>query len=808
MLISLNWLKELVDISGYTTEELSEIITKTGIEVDGISEPEELPQGVVVGNIISCEQHPDADKLSLCQVDTGEETLQIACGAPNVKAGQKVAVAKPGAVLPGNFKIKKTKLRGEESNGMICSLQELGVNEEDVPEAFKDGIFVFPEDTETGEDAVKLLNLDDSVLELDVTPNRADVLSMVGMAYETAAALDRNYTLERPSYEEAKDKADSDVAVKIVDKEANPYYGAFVVQDVEVKESPLWLKNRLMAAGTRPVNNVVDITNYVLLEYGQPLHAFDRDRFNSDMIVTRYAEEGEILETLDGKMRTLSPHHLVITNGEKAHALAGVMGGKESEVHEGTTDLLLEAAYFDPQVVRQSANDHELRSESSVRFEKGLDVNRVAQAGERACELLQKYAGATILKGIAEEDHLSRKETVIRMETSRLNDRLGTKMEVQDVKNVLRRLQFEYEEKKGVFDVQIPSRRFDISIFEDMLEETARIYGYDHIPYTLPEDSGQAGGLTEEQRLKRNVKTFLEGAGLSETITYSLTDEKSAEEMISPELKDEQHGAIRLAMPMSEDHSHLRLSILPELLRTHSYNTARQQQNLAYYELGKVFISREDEHVQQPKEVLRAAGAVSGEWVANPWQQEKKEADFFVVKGIVEEMAGRLGLSFTYVKGEVQGMHPGRTALVICNGKTIGFMGQVHPRYQKTHDLKETYVFDLNMDLLLNLYEREETFVKIPKFPSVSRDIALVVDEKTSAGEIEETILTTGAPLIKQVRVFDVYQGEHLDPGEKSIAFRLLYQNPERTLKDKEVEEAHGAILEAVAEKHDARLRQ
>ncbi|SIS51294.1 phenylalanine--tRNA ligase subunit beta [Salimicrobium flavidum] len=808
MLISLNWLKELVDISGYSTEELAEIITKTGIEVDGVYEPEDLPENIIVGNILSCEQHPNADKLSLCQVDTGKETLQIVCGAPNVRAGQKVAVAKPGAVLPGNFEIKQTELRGEESNGMICSLQELGVKEEDVPEAFIDGIFVFPDETEIGEDAVELLNLDDSIIELDVTPNRADALSMAGVAYETAAALDREYELESPSYEETKEKANDYVTVKIENEEANPYYGAFVIQDVEVKESPLWLKNRLMAADTRPINNVVDITNYVLLEYGQPLHAFDFDRFNSEEIVTRYAEEGEQIKTLDGKIRTLSSHHLVITNGEKAHAMAGVMGGAESEVHEGTTTLILEAAYFDPRVVRQGAKDHELRSESSVRFEKGLDVNRVRQAGERACELLEKYAGASILKGVSEEDHLNREETKIRMETQRLNDRLGTSMISEDVKEILRRLQFGYEEKKDVFDVQVPTRRFDIAIFEDMLEEIARIYGYDRLPYTLPNSAHQAGGLTEEQRLKRDVKTYLEGAGLSETITYSLTDKVSAEQMISPELQEEEQGAIRLAMPMSEDHSHLRLSILPELLRTHRYNLARQQQNLAYYELGKVFISEDEEHQKQPREITRAAGAISGNWVTHPWQQEKKEVDFYVVKGIVEGLAERLGVTFSYMKGELEGMHPGRTALVVCEDEPVGFMGQVHPRYQKEWDLRETYVFDLNLDRLLEIYEKEETFEQIPRYPSVSRDIALVVDEETWAGDIEVTILEAGAPLIKQVKVFDVYQGEHLEDGKKSLAFNLLYQDPERTLKDKEVEKAHGAILEQVASQHNASLRQ
>ncbi|MYL29125.1 phenylalanine--tRNA ligase subunit beta [Halobacillus halophilus] len=807
MLVSLNWLNDYIDVSAYSPEELAEIITKTGIEVESVEPVAEGVTGVVVGHVTSCVQHPNADKLNLCQVDVGEETLQIVCGAPNVAEGQKVAVAVPGAVLPGNFKIKKTKLRGEASNGMICSLQELGVDEKDVPKEYAEGIFVFPEDTEIGADAVSELNLDDLIIELGLTPNRSDAMSMAGVAYEVAAAIDGTYTLAEENVETIDEKAEDMLTVQVDDPDANSYYGAFVIKDVQVGPSPLWMRNRLTAAGIRPINNVVDITNYVLMEYGQPLHAFDYDRFGSQTILTRRAEDGEKIVTLDDQERTLNSQHLVITNGEKPHAIAGVMGGAESEVQEDTTTIILEAAYFAPSVVREASKDHGLRSESSSRFEKGVDPNRVERAGKRACELLQKYAGGRVLEGNASFDQLDRSEKQVTVRTSVINDRLGTEISNEEMADIFRRLQFVYSLDGEQFDVTIPTRRGDITIFEDMLEEVARIYGYDNLPYTLPEGESQAGGLTVNQQLKRRVKAYFEGAGLHETITYSLTHKEKAVMLVSPEVEEAAESPVGLAMPMSEDHAYLRLSILPELLESLSYNVARRQENLAYYEVGTVFISDEQEVTKQPSEMLRASGALTGDWTSHLWQQEKKAVDFFVVKGIVEGLGDQLGLSFTYEKAKLPSMHPGRTAVIRHEGRIIGFAGQVHPKLQKEFGLKETYVFDLNLEELFRSYEKEETFRVIPRHPSVSRDIALVVDEDVSAGAIEATISEAGAPLVKDVQVFDVYQGEHLEAGKKSLAFRLLYLDPLRTLKDQEVEEAHEQILTAVKDKHEAELR-
>lgn len=807
MLVSLNWLKKYVDLGDITPEALADKISKTGIEVESIMHIAEQSTNVVVGYVDSCEQHPNADKLNLCQVDVGDEQLQIICGAPNIAQGQKIAVAKPGAVLPGNFKIKKAKLRGVESQGMICSLQELGVEEAYVPKDIADGIFVFPTDVEVGADVASYLNLDDAILELGLTPNRSDALSMLGVAYEVAAILNVPVQLPDVSVPTIEEEVTKHISVSVEAPEANPYYGAFLIKDIQVGPSPLWMRNYLMAAGIRPINNVVDITNYVLLEYGQPLHAFDFDKFNSNQVVVRQANEKETIVTLDDQTRHLKPEHLVITNGKEATALAGVMGGANSEVTESTTTVLLEAAYFDGKTVRIAAKDHQLRSESSTRFEKGVDPNRVEKAGLRACQLLAEYANGTVLSGIATFDQLDKSEKQVTITTSRINDRLGTTITDHDISIILERLGFPFEQSGETFVVNIPTRRQDITIFEDMLEEVARIYGYDNLPYTLPKGGQQAGRLSAVQKLKRQVKQYFEGAGLMEAITYSLTTKERAKLLVSPEIKEKAVTPVRLSMPMSEEHSTLRISILPEMLASLSYNVARKQQNLGYYEVGSVFVSEETEVTKQPDEKLRASGAITGKWVTHAWQQEVKEADFFLLKGIVEGLFERLELTATYKQAVIEDLHPGRTAQIIVNHVPVGFIGQVHPRLQKAFDLKDTYVFDLDLDYLFAIHNDEPSFTKIPRYPTVSRDIALVVSDQVAAGAIEETIKAEAGELLKDVHVFDLYQGENLPEGKKSLAFNLLYSHPDRTLTDEEVETSYQAILAAVKTNHDAELR-
>ncbi|WP_164668426.1 phenylalanine--tRNA ligase subunit beta [Virgibacillus doumboii] len=807
MLVSLNWLKNYVDIGSISPEELAEKITKTGIEVDGIEYIAEQSKGVVVGYVESCEKHPNADKLNLCQVDVGDEKLQIICGAPNVRQGQKVAVAKPGAVLPGNFKIKKVKLRGVESNGMICSLQELGIEDKYVPKDIAEGIFVFPEEVTVGESVEPLLNLNDAVLEFDLTPNRADCLSMLGVAYEVAAILDTDINLPSEDVSKSDEKAENYISVEVDDPELNPFYGAFVVKDVEIKPSPLWMRNALMAAGIRPINNVVDITNYVLLEYGQPLHAFDYDLLNSEKILVRRAEQDEKLVTLDDEERNLSNDHLVITNGKEPVAMAGVMGGASTEVNDQTTTVLLEAAYFAPSVVRKAVLDTGLRSESSTRFEKGVDPNRVKQAGLRACHLLEKYAGATVLADVVTFDELDRSEKVVEIDATEINRRLGTQISTTEIGEILNKLCFSYEQDNERFTINVPTRRGDITIFEDMLEEVARLYGYDNLPFTLPEGSSQAGGLTKRQLLKREVKSYLQSAGLMETITYSLTSDANVKMLLSPELHETDINPVQLAMPMSEDHKYLRLSMLPGLLQSLAYNRARNQANMAYFELGNIFISGEKVLSKQPDEKLRLSGALTGSWVTHQWQQEKKQVDFYLVKGIVEGLFDFLNIPVSFAQAKLPAMHPGRCATIQVDNRVVGFIGQVHPKLEKTMEIKETYVFDIDMEAVLAAYKNVPAYKPIPKYPSVTRDIAFIVDADVQAGDIKEMIEEIGAPVVQNVQIFDVYKGEHLPEGKKSVAYSLLYQDPEKTLKDDEVEESYQEIVGKVNEKYNAYVR-
>ncbi|MDF1506953.1 phenylalanine--tRNA ligase subunit beta [Robertmurraya sp. DFI.2.37] len=803
MFVSYKWLQEYVDLSGITPDELAEKITRSGIEVEGVEVLNEGLKGVVIGHVLEREQHPNADKLNKCLVDIGEESpVQIICGAPNVDKGQKVAVATVGAVLPGNFKIKKAKLRGEESNGMICSLSELGIDGKLVAKEFSEGIFVFPNDVTVGEDALEKLQRDDQILELGLTANRGDCLSMLGVAYEVAAILNREVKLPNPTVKPIAEEATDYITIKVEANEDNPLYVAKVIKNVKIAPSPLWMQGRLMAAGIRPHNNVVDITNYILLEYGQPLHAFDYDRLGSKEVLVRRAKAGEKIVTLDAAERILTEDHLVITNGSEPVALAGVMGGANSEVQADTTTVLLESAYFKGETVRKASKDHGLRSEASSRFEKGVDPNRVRAAAERAAELLALYASGEVLEGEAVVDTLQIEPAVISITLEKINRVLGTDISMQEVESIFTRLQFETSVDHETITVTVPTRRGDITIAEDLIEEVARLYGYDHLPSTLPIGSSTPGHLTAYQQKRRAVRRYLEGAGLYQALTYSLTSEEKATQF-ALEIRE----PIKLAMPMSEDRSHLRLSIIPQLLEVVKYNVARQNDRVALYEAGPVFLANGTEELPDEKE--RLAGAITGVWEQHQWQGEKKEVDFFVIKGILEGLFAKLGLEqkIEYRQAIVEGMHPGRTAEVYLSGEKIGFVGQVHPTVQKDLDLKETYVFELCLEAILSEGVAPLQYQSIPRYPSITRDIALVVEKEKVAGELESIIVEAGGKLLKDVHVFDLYEGEHMEPGKKSIAFSLKYFDPEKTLTDEEVTKVHDKVLAAVKEKAGAVLR-
>lgn len=802
MLVSTKWLKEYVNIEGIPVEELAEKITRSGIEVDALIDRSHGMTNVVVGHVLECTQHPDADKLRICQVDVGEETTQIICGAPNVAKGQKVIVARPGAVLPGGFKIKKAKLRGEESNGMICSLQELAIEGKVVPKEYADGIYVLPEDAVVGEDALEILGLDDMVLEFDLTPNRSDALSMLGVAYEVGAILSEEVALPEITYNESSEKAEDVLKLRIEAKEENPMYVAKVVKNVQIGESPLWLQNRLMASGIRPHNNVVDITNYILLEYGQPLHAFDYDRLETGEIAVRLAKEGETITTLDEAERTLKADQLVITNGMEPVAIAGVMGGANSEVHDGTTTVVIESAYFNPASVRSTSKAHSLHSDASTRFEKGVDPNRVAVAAERAAQLIAELAGGEVLEGAVVFDELDKTPIRITISPDYINNRLGMKISLEEMLSILERLQIKTEAVNGQLVIDAPTRRQDIRIKEDVIEEIARIHGYDDIPMTLPFTESTPGGLTPYQQKRRTVKAFLEGAGLYESLTYSLTSEKSAQKYAL-----ETAPTTKLLMPISEERSVLRQSILPHLLEVATYNVARRNDSVALYEISSVFLDEEEDGL--PKEIAHVAAVMTGKWVDHAWQGETKKVDFFVLKGIVEGLIDKLGLTagLSFEKAVLDGMHPGRTANIYHNDDRIGFIGQLHPAEQNERDLKETYVMEMNLDKLIAVETDELLYEPVPRFPSITRDIALVVDTETTAGILQEVIHRAGGKLLKTVKLFDLYEGDNVESGKKSLAFSLKYQDPERTLTDEEVVKAHDKVLAALTSEAGAQLR-
>lgn len=794
MLISNEWLKEYVTIDD-SVSNLAERITRTGIEVDDLIDYTKDIKNLVVGFVKSKEKHPDADKLNVCQVDIGEdEPVQIVCGAPNVDAGQYVIVAKVGGRLPGGIKIKRAKLRGERSEGMICSLQEIGISSNYIPKSFESGIFVFSESQVPGTDALQALYLDDQVMEFDLTPNRADALSMIGTAYEVAALYNTKMTKPETTSNELELSANDELTVTIENEDKVPYYSARVVHDVTIEPSPIWMQVRLIKAGIRPINNVVDISNYVLLEYGQPLHMFDQDAIGSQQIVVRQANEGEKMTTLDDTERELLTSDIVITNGQTPIALAGVMGGDFSEVKEHTSNIVIEAAIFDPVSIRHTSRRLNLRSESSSRFEKGIATEFVDEAVDRACYLLQTYANGKVLKDRVSSGELGAFITPIDITADKINRTIGFDLSQNDIVTIFNQLGFDTEINDDVITVQVPSRRKDITIKEDLIEEVARIYGYDDIPSTLPVfEKVTSGQLTDRQYKTRMVKEVLEGAGLDQAITYSLVSKEDATAFAM-----QQRQKIDLLMPMSEAHASLRQSLLPHLIEAASYNVARKNKDVKLFEIGNVFFANGEGEL--PDQVEYLSGILTGDYVVNQWQGKKETVDFYLAKGVVDRVSEKLNLEFSYRRADIDGLHPGRTAEILLENKVIGFIGELHPTLAADNDLKRTYVFELNFDALMAVSVGYINYQPIPRFPGMSRDIALEVDQNIPAADLLSTIHAHGGNILKDTLVFDVYQGEHLEKGKKSIAIRLNYLDTEETLTDERVSKVQAEIEAALIE--------
>ena len=789
MLVSYNWLKQYTNVED-NANALAEKITRGGIEVEGVEYLAEEISNVVVGYVVSKEKHPDAEKLNVCQVNVGEEeNLQIVCGAPNVDAGQYVIVAKVGAKLPG-IKIKKAKLRGVESQGMICSLAELGLSKSVVPKNYQEGIYVFETEQELGSDVVEVLGLNDYILDLSITPNRADALSMRGLTYELGALY--NNKVDFKDVEKEEDYEATSLQVAIESDSCRNYVGQ-VVKNVEVKSSPLWLQTRLMNSGIRPINNIVDITNFVLLEFGQPMHAFDKDLVG-DKIVVRDAKEGEVLETLDGEERKLQTTDLVITDGTRAIALGGVMGGKNTEVSEETKNIILESAYFNPTSVRRTSAAHGLRSDSSARFEKGIDPNMQKAALARAVELiLELCPNAVVESSVGVVNKVDDK--VVEITTSYINNYLGIILSTEEIVAILEGLSFKVEASGEDLVVKVPTRRPDISIKQDLVEEVIRIYGYDNLASTLPKFSKTTkGGLTYSQRMVRDLRAVYASLGFNDTINYSLVSEEEATQYTL-----EDHHKVRLLMPMTETHSTLRQSLIPGLLNTVQYNVARKQKDLKLLEIGRVFFGSGDDNIQ-PKETVYLSAALTGEERSTKWLKESSTLDFFAAKGYLEVVFERLGLEekVTYKKSILEGMHPGRFAEVYLGEKRIGFIGEVHPQVADKLGLNTTYVFEINLDEVISEGKVKPKYEEVTKYPEITRDIAMLVDVKDEYQNIYNVVESVNSKLITKVELFDLYVGAELLVGKKSLALTITYSDKQKTLTDEEVTAVHDKVLAAL----------
>lgn len=804
MLVSYKWLQDFLDLSKTTAIELADKMSRTGIEVEEVNTLQEGLKKIVVGYVKECKKHENSDHLSVCQVDVGEaEDYQIVCGAPNVAAGQKVVVALPGARIVDNIKIKKSKMRGEVSMGMICSLEELGFPESVIPKAYADGIYVLPADAKVGEEVYSYLGMDDPIIELSVTPNRADALSMMGVAHEVGAIYRQKPVFEKKILKETSSVSIEELlTVTVADEKDAPNYRMRVVENLTIKESPLWLQTRLMNAGIRPHNNVVDVTNYVLLLFGQPLHAFDYNKIGSKEILVRRGLPNETLVTLDGVERKVGPENIMITNGQAPVALAGVMGGLDSEVTEETTSVAIEAASFDPALTRKTSAKFNLRSESSARFEKGINLATVQDALDYAAMLMAELGDGDVVAGEIVASETLPEEIIVNTSLEKINQLLGTELTTSDVNEIFEALDFTYSENSGEYGVNIPPRRWDIKIPEDIMEEVARIYGYDNLPSTLPRGESLPGGLTVNQQLIREIRNVLEGSGLSEAISYALTTEEKAGQFVIQSGEN-----VKLASPMSEDHSVMRQSLISGLLTDLSYNVARKNLNVALYEIGNIFIQKEKKEIPEQRKHL--ALAVTGLWREKAWSETNQSVDFYLIKGIVENLMAMLGADNVRYEAtdEYSEMHPGRTAKMILNEEVIGFLGQLHPNIAKAYDLHDTFVCEIDLDVLFALELKNFDFKEVSKYPAVSRDIALLVDKTITNQQLIDVIRTKGGPYLKDVHLFDVFEGEKLGKSKKSLAYSLTFQNPASTLVDEEVTQAMEKIALALENNYSAEIR-
>lgn len=787
-MISLEWVKDYIDISDQDLEELAVKITQSGINVEKVITNH--INNLVIGEVLECVAHPDSDHLHVCKVNVGNITEQIVCGAPNVREGLKVIVALPGAVLPGDFEIKKSKIRGVESNGMLCALYELGLEEKN-DETYAKGIEELGADAPVGEDPLKYLGLDDTLYELDIHKHRNnDCYYHIGFAYEIGAILNRPVTLPDLSFKEDQNNVENYFTLD-VETEKCPFYLAKMVKNVKIGESPEFIKKRLLAAGMRPINNVVDISNYVMLEFGQPLHFFDKNRLGNHILV-RDAKDKEEVITLDGKRRILSSNDIVITDGKKPVCIAGIMGGENTEVEQDTTDILIEAAIFDPVSIRYTAANLDLRSEASIRYGKGLSYEYTEMALKRACHLLEKYADATILSGCIRHDVIDKTPKVVEFVPEDVNKLLGITITVDDMKVELKRLGFDYKLVDNKFIVTIPNRRLDIdSNVNDIAEEIVRLYGYQNLVSTIPKVPIKRGEYVGDVKYRKLVSKRLRALGLNEAKTYTLVSPEMAKIFRYRDVENK-----TLPNPMSVDKSVVRTTLIPSLLNVYEYNKKRKVKDISLYEIAKTYD-------KDYNEASLIAGLCSGNYLSNGWTKPVKY-DFYIVNGIVENVLEYMGFKnrYSFEVSTCTSLHPGISADIFLDRKKIGIIGRVHPNICKD----EVYVFEMSLNALMSKIKPLK-YKPSPKYPGISKDMAFILDKNTTAGEVMAIIKRAGGRLLDSVSVFDVYTGENIASDKKSIAFTLNFINPERTLTDEEVMEVFNKIILEVTTKLNCELR-
>ncbi len=803
MKVTLNWLKEYVNIES-SPEHIAELLTMVGLEVEALEKVGAGLEKIVAGKILEVKPHPRADKLFVCKVDNGQKPISVVCGAPNVREGIVAPLALPGIELPNGVNIREAEIRGEKSEAVLLAEDELGLSED------HSGIMVLPDDTIPGLPLSKILPVEDWVLEIGLTPNRPDCASVIGIAREIAAVTRHKVMVPPVHLDEKGPDIGTITSVTIEDEKGCPRYCARVIQKIKIAPSPFWLRYRLHLCGIRSINNVVDVTNYVLLETGQPLHAFDLNRLRENRIVVKRADDGSVFTTLDGESRKLSKEILLIWDGQRPVALAGIMGGLNSEIFEGTEDVLLESAFFDPITIRRGAKYLGLSTEASYRFERGVDIEGVPRALDRATSLIQQLCGGQVAKGILDIYPSPYESPLIKIRASESNRILGTDLGVTTLKEVFSSLEMDVKDiDDDTLEVRPPSFRVDIHREIDLVEEVARMTGYDNIPVTQPKIRASEEREARELTIRDRVRSILVGMGFSEIITYSF---------ISPEMikkLGEIEGTpltsfVELLNPLTIEQSVMRTSLLPGLLQTARHNFQHGERELKLFEWGKVFFSRGKE--VQPEERLFLAGLMSGIFRQKMWYNEERDVDFFDIKGSLDGLLRALGVDASVYERNAKfpGYDPEVSALVIVGGQAIGRLGKVGGHVLEAYDIekRKVFVFELDIEALLKVVPDIRRFVPFAKFPAVYRDISMVVPRELESADIIAIINREGKGLVESVDIFDVYEGKGIKPSEKALAFRVCYRSKEGTLDGEYVNSIHESIIRKIGEETGGRLRE